>query len=85
MPQTIKVKLSPRTKQNKIVGWSGDTLRIHVTAPPVDGKANLALIKFLAKEFKVAKSDIKIIKGETSRDKVLEIPKNIPTLQNKLI
>ena len=42
-------------------------------------------VSALAKEFKVAKSDIKIIKGETSRDKVLEIPKNIPTLQNKLI
>ena len=83
--QTIKVKISPRAKQNKVLGFQDDVLRVHITAPPIQGKANLALIKFLAKEFDIAKSSIKIIKGETSREKVLEIPNNVPTLQNKLI
>jgi uncharacterized protein (TIGR00251 family) len=45
-----------------------------VTAPPVDGKANKALIALLAKEFKAPKSKIKIVQGETSRDKLIELP-----------
>jgi len=85
MSQTIHVKVTTRAKQNKILGFKDDILRVHITAVPVNGKANLALIKFLSKEFNIAKSDIHIIHGETSRDKVLEIPDNIPTLQNKLI
>ena len=85
MPQTIKIKVAPRAKQNKIAGWKQDVLRVHVSAPPVDGKANKALIKLLADEWGISKSDIKIVKGETSREKILEIPDNVPTLQNRLI
>jgi|GEM_PF-613265 len=80
----LTVKVTPRAKQNKIAGWNGDVLRVHVTAPPVDGKANKALVDFLSDEWGVAKSSIKIIKGEIAREKVLEVPGNVP-LQNKLI
>lgn len=82
----IKIKVTPRARENKIAGWQGDILRVHVTAPPVDGKANKALVDFLADEWGVAKSSIKIIKGETAREKVLEAPDNVSLpLQNTLI
>ncbi|MCL4115596.1 UNVERIFIED_CONTAM: hypothetical protein GTU68_058643 [Idotea baltica] len=51
----------------------GDRLKIAITAPPVDGKANKHLVKFLAKQFKVAKSQINIVSGETDRDKTVQI------------
>ena len=85
MLQRIKVKVSPRAAQNKIVGWRGDALHVRITAPPVEGKANQALIKFLALEFGVGKSSIRIVKGETSREKVLEVPAGAISLQNQLI
>ena len=47
--------------------------KVYLTAPPVDGKANQALIKFLAKHYNVSKSSIEIIKGEKSRNKIIEI------------
>ena len=82
----IKIKVTPRARENKIIGWNGDILRVHVTAPPVEGKANKALIDFLAEEWGVAHSNIKIIRGETSREKVLEVPDNLKLpLQNTLI
>jgi uncharacterized protein (TIGR00251 family) len=52
-----------------ITGTYGDAIKIKVTAPPVDGAANKACIKFLAKYFKVSKSSIEIISGQTSRTK----------------
>ena len=48
--------------------------RVHITAAPVDGAANVAVIKMLAEHFGVPKSQITIIRGETSRDKIVEIP-----------
>ena len=52
-----------------IVGILGDSVKVAVTAPPVDGKANAYVCKFLAGEFKTAKSNVSIIKGETSKHK----------------
>ncbi|MGN7437781.1 MAG: DUF167 domain-containing protein [Alcanivorax sp.] len=76
--QTITVKLTPGAKQNKVIGWEenllGDrTLKVQVTAIPEIGKANKALIALLSKHWKVPKSSITIIRGETSRIKILEI------------
>ena len=71
--QIIKIKLTPRARENKIIGWQGDTLRVSVTAPPEDGKANGALLKLLAKEWKVAKTDLQIIKGQKGREKLVKI------------
>ena len=76
----IRVRLQPKASSNEITGWKEDpatdeqVLQVRVTAPPVDGKANKALIQLLAKEFKVPKSKIRIIQGETSRDKLVELP-----------
>ena len=76
----IRVRLQPRASKNEISGWREDpgtgdrVLRVRVTTPPVDGKANSALIKLLAKEFRVPKSAIRIVQGETSREKLVELP-----------
>jgi len=79
--QTITVKLTPGAKQNKVIGWEEDlfgdrTLKVQVTAIPEKGKANKALIALLSKHWKVPKSSITIIRGETSRIKILEIISN---------
>lgn len=73
--------LQPKAAQDEIVGIHGDRLKLRITAPPVDGKANDHLIKWFSKLFKVAKSDIDILQGELGRQKTLRIraPKTLPT------
>ena len=73
----IKVKLLPRSSRNHIVGIEEDRYRIKVTAPPVDGKANAALIKLLSKKLEIPGRDIEILSGHTSRLKTLRI-KGLP-------
>lgn len=76
-PITIKVKVTPKAKFNKIkvehMEDGTDLYRIYVTQAPDDGKANQAVIKLLAKELGVAKSRISVKKGQTNREKILEI------------
>lgn len=69
----INLRVIPRAKQNTITE-NADGLRVHITAAPVDGAANVAVIKMLAQYFDVPKSQIKIVRGITTRDKVVEIP-----------
>ncbi len=69
----FKVQLQPRASRNQIVGLQGDALKVKLTAPPVDGKANKALLKFLAKKLGVSKSRLQIIAGHTSREKQIEV------------
>lgn len=68
----ITVKVIPGSKRSQITKVSGIYL-IRVTAPPVKGEANKAMIKLLAQYFKVAKSEIDIIKGLTSKTKIINI------------
>lgn len=68
----INVKVIPRAKREKIQE-EGKVLKIYVRAPAIDGKANIAMIELLVGHFNVKKSDAKIIKGERSRDKIVEI------------
>jgi len=70
----VKLRVIPRARQNKISVDLDGTLRVHITAAPVDGAANVAVVRAIAEYFHVPKSQIKIIRGETSRDKVVEIP-----------
>ena len=65
-----QIKISPNAKKNEIVK-ADDLTKIKVTAQPIDGKANKALIDFLSKEFKIPKTSIIILKGETSKEKTL--------------
>lgn len=66
----INIKISPNAKKNEILKTEENT-KVKITAQPVDGKANKCLIEFVSKFFKIPKTSIKIIKGETSKDKTL--------------
>jgi uncharacterized protein (TIGR00251 family) len=70
---TLKVYLQPKSSKNEIVGAYRDGIKVKVTAPPVEGKANEAVIRFLAKELNVSPSCIEILKGHHSREKILRI------------
>ena len=70
----INLRVIPRARQNKIDVDESGLYRVHITAAPVDGAANAAVIKLLAEYFDVPKSQIKIVRGDAARDKVIEIP-----------
>jgi uncharacterized protein (TIGR00251 family) len=69
----LYVRIQPRASKNEIVMREDGSIKIRLTAPPVDGAANEALVKFLAGTLSVAKSQVTIISGETARDKVIRI------------
>jgi len=73
----LKIYLQPKSSKNELVGPYRDGIKIKVTAPPVEGKANDALIKFLAKEFKISASSIEILKGHNAREKIIRITGNV--------
>ncbi len=66
----VNIKISPNSKKNEIVREEEYT-KIKITAQPIDGKANKALVEFLSKNFKIPKTSIKILKGETSKEKTI--------------
>ena len=70
---SIEVTVQPKSSRNEVAGILGDTIKIKLTAPPVDGKANDALIVFLSKVLGVSKSSISITRGETGRHKTIFI------------
>ncbi|MDN5292892.1 MAG: uncharacterized protein PWQ31_197 [Eubacteriales bacterium] len=69
----LTVKVQPRSNRNQVVGVEGDALKVKITAPPVDGEANRALLEFLAEKLGVAKSRLRILNGESGRRKVIFI------------
>ena len=69
----IRVRVLPRTSKNQIVGMEGGAFKVKLTAPPVEGKANKALIQFLANKLGVRKQDVEIVSGEHSRKKSIRI------------
>jgi uncharacterized protein (TIGR00251 family) len=73
----VKVYLQPKSSKNEIVGPYRDGIKVKVTAPPIEGKANKALIRFLAKELGVSPSKIEILKGLHSREKILRISESL--------
>ena len=70
---TFAVKVHPHAKKNAITGEVGDALKLALTAPPVDRKANEACIEFFAKLLKVPRSSVTIAAGLTSRNKVIRV------------
>jgi uncharacterized protein (TIGR00251 family) len=72
-PFILRVRLTPRAARSQIDGWDGDLLRVRVAAPPVEGKANDALLRLLAKALDVPPSRLRLVKGRTSREKVIAV------------
>lgn len=65
----LRLQVQPRSSKNQIVGPHGDALKVKLTSPPVDGAANKCCCEFLAKLCGVAKSNVSVVSGETSRRK----------------
>jgi len=69
----IQVQIQPGSSKDQIIGLHNGRLKIKISAPPIDGKANQNLIEFIAKALGVSKSKIEIVKGRTSKLKTLKI------------
>jgi uncharacterized protein (TIGR00251 family) len=70
---TFSVRIHPRSRKNTITGQLGDALKLSLTAPPVEGKANQACVEFLAEVLKVPRSSVSIASGQSSRNKVIRV------------
>jgi uncharacterized protein (TIGR00251 family) len=69
----LTVRLQPRARRDEIVGERAGAIVIRVTAPPVDGKANEALCRLIAKAARVAPSRVRVVRGHAARTKVVEV------------
>lgn len=67
------IKVIPRSSKNQVISLSESELKVKLTAPPVDGKANEALLQILSEYFQIKKSSLRILSGATSRNKIVEI------------
>jgi len=72
-PIRLAIRVTPRASNDELCGWRGQQLAVKVTAAPVKGAANKAVIKLLAKTLGLRAADISIISGQSSRDKTLAI------------
>ncbi|AFJ45691.1 DUF167 family protein YggU [Shimwellia blattae] len=83
----LRLYIQPKASRDAIVGLYGDELKVAITAPPVDGQANAHLTKYLARQFRVAKSQVTIEKGELGRHKQVLIsqPRQIPAAVAELL
>ena len=70
---TFAVKVHPRAKKDAITGEVGDALKMALNAPPVDGKANAACVRFIAEILRVPRSSVTIAAGETNRNKLIRV------------
>lgn len=70
----ITVRVIPRSSREKIDVTPDGQIRVYVTAPPVDGEANAAVVALVADRLGCAKRDVQVVRGQTSRDKVLRVP-----------
>lgn len=76
----LQVRIQPKASRDEFAGPYDDCFKIRITAPPVDGKANQHLMKLLAKQFGVTRDRVILIRGQTSKTKMLRIvkPEKIP-------
>ncbi|VTR22427.1 Uncharacterised ACR, YggU family COG1872 [Serratia fonticola] len=70
----VRLYIQPKASRDQIIGLHGDEIKVAITAPPVDGQANAHLIKFIAKQFKVAKSNVIIEKRRTRAAQAIAHP-----------
>ena len=69
----LNIKVLPRSSKDEITGLMGEMLNVRIQAPPVDGQANVSLIKFLSKHWKVPRANIELLSGETGHTKRIRI------------
>ncbi len=69
----LAVRLTPSASRDAVVGFEGETLRVRVTAPPVEGRANAALVRLLARRLGVPRGAVRVVAGQTSRNKVVAV------------
>ena len=69
----LRLRIQPRASREEIAGVAGDTIRIRLTAPPVNGTANEALVRFLAVLLKVRRSAVELVSGQTGRTKLVAV------------
>jgi len=81
----LNVRVVPRASKDAIQGVLGDALKVRIQAPPVEGKANAYLIKFLSKQWNIPRSSIEILSGTTGRNKRLRISNPPPELRAALL
>lgn len=80
----LSLHIQPGAKKSEFAGLHGDALKVRLAAPPVDGKANEALLRFLAEELGIPKSAVNLKSGQTSRRKVLEVAGTTAEAVNRL-
>ena len=68
---TVNLRISPNSAKNEIIKNDDGSVKVKITAQAIDGKANKALVEFLSKTFKLPKTSIEIVRGETSKDKTI--------------
>jgi uncharacterized protein (TIGR00251 family) len=81
----LNVRVVPRASKDELAGLMGDALKIRIQAPPVEGKANTYLIKFLSKHWKIPRSRIELISGETGRNKRIRIFNPTDEIRDELL
>ncbi|MCX6981896.1 MAG: DUF167 domain-containing protein [Verrucomicrobia bacterium] len=69
----LKLRIVPNAKRNEVTGEHGDAVKIKVAAPAIEGKANEALLEFIAEKLGIHRRNLTLIAGEKSRDKLIEI------------
>ena len=69
----LRLCVEPRASRDEILGWRNDVLRVRVTAPPVEGAANAAVVALVARALRVASSTVRVVRGERGRDKRVRV------------
>lgn len=82
---TLAIKAIPNAPRTEVVGWLGDAVKIKVHAPPVEGKANEVLCEFLADALGIPRRSVTVLRGDTSRQKVVRIDGlDLPMVKSRL-
>lgn len=81
----LNVRVVPRASKDSIQGLLGDALKVRIQAPPVEGKANAHLVKFLSKHWNIPRGNIELLSGETGRTKRLRITAPTAELRKELL
>ena len=74
----LRLRVQPRSARERVVGWHGDAIKVQVSAPPVEGAANLAVVDLIAAWLDLPRAAVRLVQGQTGRDKVVEIVSDDP-------